>query len=351
VSDAARWHRVKGLFQAALDREPHERAAFLRETCGDDRALQADVESLLAADAQAGTFAQRPAFASLDPSAAGAVAHALAVGDRVLGVGDPLGPYEILGPVGAGGMGEVYRARDTKLGREVAVKILPDSFTRDPERQARFEREARLLAALNHPNIGAIYGLEEADGVPALVLEFVEGETLADHLAKGPLSVPDVLKIASQIADALEAAHERGIIHRDLKPANIKITPDGVVKVLDFGLAKAAAPVGAEADMKRSPIVTIGRTREGVILGTAAYMSPEQAKGRAADKRCDIWAFGCVLYEMLAGLRAFEGEAVGYLRGDSARRAQLDGSAGDHTRADSQVVTPLLGKRSQAAAR
>jgi eukaryotic-like serine/threonine-protein kinase len=195
-----------------------------------------------------------------------------------LGPGARLGPYEITGTLGAGGMGEVYRARDIKLERDVAIKILPHLFTRDPERLRRFEREARLLASLNHPHIGGIYGFEEGDGVPALVLELVEGETLADGLRQGALLVPEALTIARQIVDALEIAHERGIVHRDLKPANIKITPNGVVKVLDFGLAKVVADDGSAPGLTDSATVTIGGTREGVILGTPAYMSPEQAR-------------------------------------------------------------------------
>ena len=241
-------------------------------------------------------------------------------------IGTRLGPYEIVAPLGAGGMGEVYRARDTKLGRDVAIKVLPTLFTSDPERRARFEREARLLAALNHPHIGAIYGLEDADpsthsassgqagsgqaAVRALVLELVEGETLADRLTTGPLPVMEVLTIARQIAEALEAAHEKGIVHRDLKPANIKITPAAVVKVLDFGLAKACADDGSGPDLSQSPTVTAGDTREGVILGTAAYMSPEQARGRSLDKRTDNWAFGCVLFEMLTGRSTFAGDTI-----------------------------------------
>ncbi len=212
--------------------------------------------------------------------------------------------------IGVGGMGEVYRARDTKLGRDVAIKILPSAFSSDPDRLARFEREARVLASLNHPHIGAIYGLEDADGLRALVLELVDGETLAERIARGPLRLHDTLAIARQIADALEAAHEKGIIHRDLKPANIKITSDGTVKVLDFGLARVTAGDVGTADLTQSPTITVGGTREGVILGTASYMSPEQARGRPADKRADVWAFGIVLYEMLTGRAAFEGETV-----------------------------------------
>ena len=225
-------------------------------------------------------------------------------------VGRRLGPYQVQARLGAGGMGEVYRARDTRLGRDVAIKILPSGFTSDPERLARFEREARMLATLNHPNIGSIYGLEDADGIRALVLELVGGETLADRIACGPLALKDALPIASQIAEALDAAHEKGIVHRDLKPANIKITPDGVVKVLDFGLAKAVSGNAATADLTQSPTVTVGGTREGVILGTAAYMSPEQARGLMVDKRTDIWAFGCVFYEMLANHSPFASVTV-----------------------------------------
>jgi serine/threonine-protein kinase len=224
--------------------------------------------------------------------------------------GNRLGPYEILAPIGAGGMGEVYRARDLKLHRDVAIKVLPESVARDPERLARFEREAHLLAALNHPHIAAIYGLEESGGVPALVLELVEGETLAERLTRGPLPVDEALGIARQIGEALETAHEKGIVHRDLKPANVKLTPDGTVKVLDFGLAKAMAGEGLAPDMTHSPTITAAATQAGVVLGTAAYMSPEQARGKPVDKRSDIWSFGAVLYEMLTGRRCFEGETV-----------------------------------------
>jgi serine/threonine-protein kinase len=229
-----------------------------------------------------------------------------------LTAGSCLGPYEIQSALGAGGMGEVYRAHDTKLGRDVALKILPDSFVHDPDRVTRFRREAQVLASLNHPHIAAIYGLEEANGSQFLILELVEGETLAERLKAGPLPLDEALAVARQIVEALEAAHEKGIIHRDLKPANIAFTPNGLVKVLDFGLAKALGPVVTDAgDMTASPTITTpAMTQMGMILGTAAYMSPEQAKGRVADKRSDIWAFGCVLYEMLSGRRAFEGEDV-----------------------------------------
>ena len=229
-----------------------------------------------------------------------------------LAPGTRIGSYEIVSMVGAGGMGEVYKARDTRLKRDVAVKALPETFASDPERLARFQREAEVLASLNHPNIAHIHGLEEAGAVRALVMEFVEGEDLAQKIARGPIAIGEALPIARQIAEALEAAHAQGIIHRDLKPANIKVRGDGTVKVLDFGLAKALDPIAVRGrDVTGSPTITSpAMTQMGVILGTAAYMSPEQAKGKPADKRSDIWAFGCVLYEMLTGTRAFEGEDV-----------------------------------------
>jgi Tol biopolymer transport system component len=225
-------------------------------------------------------------------------------------IGKTLAHYEITAPIGRGGMGEVYQAKDKKLGRDVAIKVLPEEFAKDADRIARFQREAKLLASLNHPNIAAIYGLEESGGTNFLVLELVEGETLADRIRKGPIPVEESLKLALQIAEALEAAHEKGVIHRDLKPANIKATPDGKVKVLDFGLAKAFAGEPAESSLSASPTLSNLATQQGVILGTAAYMSPEQAKGKAVDKRADIWAFGCVLYEMLTGQAAFQGDDV-----------------------------------------
>ena len=230
-----------------------------------------------------------------------------------LAPGARLGTYEIVALIGAGGMGEVYRARDGKLTRDVALKILPPLFARDPERLARFSREANLLATLNHPNIAAIYGFESSDHSPALVLEMVEGPTLADRIERGPIPLEDALPIARQIADALEAAHAQGIVHRDLKPANIKVRDDGTVKVLDFGLAKAIAVDSSPGVVPLSPTITSpAATAMGTIMGTAAYMSPEQARGRAVDKRSDIWAFGAVLYEMLTGRRAFDGEDVSY---------------------------------------
>jgi serine/threonine-protein kinase len=228
-----------------------------------------------------------------------------------LTVGTQLGSHEIIALLGKGGMGEVYRARDLKLKREVAIKILPDEFSRDPERVTRFQREAEVLASLNHPNIGAIYDLQEANDARFLVLELVEGETLADRIQRGPISVSDALEIARHICEALEAAHEKGIVHRDLKPANVKITPDGRVKVLDFGLAKALEKDPASTTLSNSPTLTIGATQGGMILGTAAYMSPEQAKGFQADTRSDVFSFGSVLFEMLSGRKAFQGETPG----------------------------------------
>ena len=229
-----------------------------------------------------------------------------------LEIGSHLGPYAVTAKIGEGGMGEVYRARDTKLDRDVALKVLPQAFTDDPDRLARFEREAKVLASLNHPNIGHIYGLEEAEGQKALVLELVEGPTLADRIKQGPIPVDEALPIAKQIAEALEAAHEQGVIHRDLKPANVKVRPDGMVKVLDFGLAKAFEPDAGSVSGSMSPTIslTAAATQMGMVIGTAAYMAPEQAKGKVVDKRADMWAFGAVLYEMLTGQKPFIGEDV-----------------------------------------
>ena len=222
--------------------------------------------------------------------------------------GTTLGAYTVTAKIGEGGMGEVYRARDTKLDRDVALKVLPQAFTDDPDRLTRFEREAKVLASLNHPNIGHIYGLEEAEGQKALVLELVEGPTLADRISQGPIPVDEALPIARQIAEALEAAHEQGVIHRDLKPANIKVRLDGMVKVLDFGLAKAFEPEAGSVSASMSPTIslTAAATQMGMVIGTAAYMAPEQAKGLTVDKRADIWAYGAVLFEMLTGKKLFE---------------------------------------------
>jgi serine/threonine protein kinase len=225
--------------------------------------------------------------------------------------GTRLGVYEITAQIGEGGMGQVYRGTDTTLGRQVAIKILPEAFAADPERLARFEREAKTLASLNHPNIAAVYGFEKSGGTHALVMELVEGDDLSQRIGRGAISLDEALPIAKQIAEALEAAHEQGIIHRDLKPANIKVRSDGTVKVLDFGLAKAMEPAaGVSPSVSQAPTITTPAmmTGVGVILGTAAYMSPEQARGKTVDKRADIWAFGAVLFEMLAGRRPFDGD-------------------------------------------
>ena len=225
-------------------------------------------------------------------------------------VGKTISHFTVLEKIGQGGMGEVYRAKDTNLSREVAIKVLPQQFTQDPQRLARFEREAKLLASLNHPNIAAIYGFEHSDEIHFLVLELVEGETIAERVAKGPVPVKEALEICRQIAEGVEAAHEKGVIHRDLKPDNVKITPEGNVKILDFGLAKAFEAEIPVKDISQSPTLTEEMTQVGVLLGTAGYMAPEQARGKLADKRADIWAFGSVLFELLTGKRAFEGETI-----------------------------------------
>jgi eukaryotic-like serine/threonine-protein kinase len=299
--------RASDLYHRALQQPPEDRRRFVRDACDGDDALRAEVESLLRFEASAADFLERPTAAR--PSAMLALTPASAAM-----LNRHLGPYHLLAPLGAGGMGEVYRARDTKLRREVAIKILPAHLTADPERRARFTREARLLATLNHPHIGAIYGLEDADGATALVLELVEGPTLADRLQRGPLPVPQALAIAQQIADALDAAHEKGIVHRDLKPANIVLHgTDGSgevrAKVLDFGLAKLM-PEGLHDVPREHDSDSLSGTEQGRILGTPAYMSPEQARGLAVDKRTDIWAFGCVLFEMLTGRPAFRGDTT-----------------------------------------
>jgi serine/threonine protein kinase len=225
-------------------------------------------------------------------------------------IGKTLGHYTVSTLIGRGGMGEVYKAKDQKLGRDVAIKVLPEEFAKDANRVARFQREAKLLASLNHPNIASIYGLEESEGTHFLVLELIEGDTLADRLKHDAIPIEEALNLAMQIAEALEAAHESGVIHRDLKPANIKVTSDEKVKVLDFGLAKAFAGEQADLNLSNSPTLSNIATMQGVILGTAAYMSPEQARGKSVDRRADIWAFGCVLFEMLTGNAAFSGNDV-----------------------------------------
>src|SRR5262245_38449432 len=234
-----------------------------------------------------------------------------------LAPGTRLGPYEILAPLGAGGMGEVYRVRDTKLSRDVALKVLSPALAGDADYTARFTREAQVLASLNHPNIAAIYGLEESGGERALIMEVVEGRTLAERISAGAVPLEEALGIARQIAEGLEAAHEKGIIHRDLKPGNVKVTSEGVVKVLDFGLAKAADP--SPPISTSSPTLTMRATQAGVIMGTAGYMSPEQAAGKPVDKRADIWSFGVVLWEMLTGYQLFSGETIAHTLADVLR--------------------------------
>jgi eukaryotic-like serine/threonine-protein kinase len=292
-----RLHEIERLFHEARERTPFERAAFLAGACANDSALRREVESLLA----------QPPAGMIDTPVGALVAGLISPAGALL-TGRRIGVFEVQGLLGVGGMGEVYRARDLRLGREVAIKILPRAFKDDPDRLARFEREARTLASLNHPHIGTIYGLEDADDLIALVMELVEGDDLSQSIARGAIPIGEALSIARQIADALEAAHEQGIIHRDLKPANIKVRPDGGVKVLDFGLAKALEPTTSGVEMMNSPTPIPRATMIGTIIGTAAYMAPEQARGKAVDRRADIWAFGVVVYEMLTGRRPFDGD-------------------------------------------
>jgi Tol biopolymer transport system component len=296
---SSREDEVERICQAALDRPPVERDQFVLDVCRGDEALRREVASRLAYADAASRFLERPALDIAAQALAGH--HTLIAGQRI-------GAYVVTGCIGAGGMGEVYRARDSALGRDVAIKVLPAILTSDRERLARFEREARVLAALNHPNVATIHGIEPIDGGHALILEVVDGETLDERLvARGPLPSAEALGIARQIADALEAAHEQGIVHRDLKPSNIKIRSDGLVKVLDFGLAKQAHSYDSDAETEATrPAVT----HVGTVMGTAAYMSPEQATGHAADRRADVWAFGVVLFEMLTGRRPFAGDTT-----------------------------------------
>jgi Tol biopolymer transport system component/tRNA A-37 threonylcarbamoyl transferase component Bud32 len=327
-----RWEEIERIYHAARDLDQSARAEFLAEACGEDAELRRKVESLLVQADQDKSFMESPAIE---------VAAELLGKDKVfsrprnaeLESGAMIAHYCVTTKLGQGGMGVVYRARDTKLQRDVALKILPETMARDAQRMARFEREAQVLASLNHPNIAAIHGLEESNGIRALVMELVEGKTLAERISvaagfspahaglkagsttterTSSLAIDDTLPIAHQVAEALEYAHERGVIHRDLKPANVKITPEGTVKVLDFGLAKVLSPQDSASglDPANSPSLSAMATQAGMILGTAAYMSPEQAKGQRVDRRCDIWAFGCVLYEMITGRKTFGGETV-----------------------------------------
>ena len=292
--------RIMSVVERALERPTAERRAFLEEACSGDTELLGQAWKYIQEEEQLGDYLKEPLFVLLPK-----------LKNTPLSSGSHFGSYEILALIGAGGMGEVYRAHDHKLRRDVAVKILPEAFADSPERFARFQREARVLASLNHPNIAAIYGLEEFSGKQFLVMELVEGETLDQYSKRvGPVLLKDALHICDQIAEGLESAHRKGVTHRDVKPANVKVTPEGRVKVLDFGLAKAIWGAGTDLDVSKTPTVTDLGTEHGQIVGTPAYMSPEQARGKGVDARTDIWAFGCLLYELLTGRKAFPGETL-----------------------------------------
>jgi serine/threonine protein kinase len=300
TGQAERWQRVERICQAALERNSADRAAFLRDACGEDDDLRREVERLLAEESAADAF--------LEQSVAGLAAGVMIPEPQAL-TGRRLNALEVGPLLGTGGMGDVYRGRDTILLRDVAIKVLASHVATSPEQLARFEREARILASLNHPNIAQVYGFESFDGTQLLVMELVEGPTLADRIAQGRVPLDEAVSIAKQIAEALDAAHERGIIHRDLKPGNIKLRGDGTVKVLDFGLAKATASEVEPSDVQPTSRTNSGNS-DNAIVGTAEYLAPEQARGRPADKRADIWAFGCVLFEMLGGRLCFSGDSV-----------------------------------------
>jgi len=327
--DDSRWRRVEAICDEALKLSPDERQVYLDRTCGGDAALRGEVESLLVHEGTAERF--------LDSSVGAVAAHVMPAHDVI---GRRFADYEITAKLGEGGMGEVYRARDRKLGRDVAIKILPTAFAADRDRMHRFEREARLLATVNHPHIGAIYGVIEIDGLPALVLELVDGETLSVALSRGPLALPRALTLAAQIADALEHAHRRGITHRDLKPANIMLTRDGV-KLLDFGVGKWT-PAPIEGTMTRPSTLT----GEGAIIGTLQYMSPEQLEGRNADARSDIFSFGAVLFEMLSGRKAFDGPSQASIIAAviEAPRPRLSGVGGPQASRLDRILAKCLAK-------
>ena len=293
-----RWHQITEIFHGARGRDTGSREAFVADACRGDEALRRDVEAMLDGLDDAGQFGENPLFASGAPRESQP-----SVPVTPCFPGAHLGPYEIIAALGAGGMGEVYRAHDARLSRDVAIKTLPPAFTDDLDRLTRFRREARVLASLNHPNIAAIYALEKSGDVDHLVLELVEGEILS-----GPIPVDKAIEYARQVTEALEAAHAKGIIHRDLKPANIKVTPEGRVKVLDFGLAKFLWGTVENKDISQSMPASVRETVTGHIVGSPPYMSPEQARGEAIDVLADIWAFGCVLYELLTGRLAFQGQ-------------------------------------------
>ena len=300
MPEEIQWVRIRSVVEAALSRPPGERTDYVAEACGQDAALREQVDRMLSS--VEGSLADEEPTQALDMGPVGAAAESL--------IGRTLAHYEIMDKIGRGGMGEVYRAWDVKLGRDVAIKALPSEFADDPGRLDRFEREARMLASLNHPNIATIHGVEESNGVRFLVLEMVEGDGLEKRIARGRLLPDDSVALFTQIADALEAAHEKGIIHRDLKPANVMVTPRGHVKVLDFGLAKTLGALPTSPRSSPSQKSTLAATRAGAIIGTVAYMSPEQARGKEVDKRTDVWAFGCTLYEALTGRAPFRGDSV-----------------------------------------
>src|SRR5712691_7890820 len=290
-----RWQQIKALLHSALEREPDQRSAFLAEACADDESLRSDVASFIGSYEQAGDFLEAPAFELMAESLRNLQEASL--------VGQSLGPYQVLGHLGAGGMGEVYLAEDVRLGRKVAVKILPGGFTTEDERVRRFEQEARAASALNHPNILTIFEIGQIDSRHFIATEFIEGETLRQHMTKSQMEINEVLDVAVQVASALMAAHQAGIAHRDIKPENIMLRRDGFVKVVDFGVAKLTEPKTDESEA-----VTLLNTKQGTVIGTAHYMSPEQARGLKIDARTDICSLGVVLYEMVAGRVPFEGE-------------------------------------------
>lgn len=292
-----RWRQVKEMFHAALQHEPRQRSSFLSSACSEDEALRQEVESLIAAHEKDGSFIDSPAYEA---------ATEMLTDDQEVKPGQTIGHYQILSTLGKGGMGEVYLARDTKLDRKVALKFLPGAFTQDRERLRRFEQEARATSALNHPNILTIFEIGEADGRHYIATEFIEGETLGQRIAVGPLKLGETLNIAEQITSALSAAHGAGIVHRDVKPENIMIRRDGIVKVLDFGLAKLARTQSSRSGPEDSTRALV-KTSTGVVMGTVAYMSPEQARGLSLDARTDIWSLGVVIYQMLTGSAPFSG--------------------------------------------
>ena len=337
-----RWQQIKRLYHAALTRDADQRAAFLRGACPTDDALRHEVESLLAQEGGADGL--------LETAALEAAAKTFGESQSQSLIGRQLGCYQVISLLGAGGMGAVYQAHDSKLGRDVAIKVLPERFAQDPERLARFQREAKMLASLNHPNIAAIYGLEQSDSTHYLVMELVRGDTLQERVAGGrPVPIEEALMLAKQIAEGLEAAHnsEKAIVHRDLKPANVKVTPEGRVKILDFGLAKAFAADTASENFSNLPTLSINPTLQGAILGTPAYMSPEQARGKSIDKRTDIWAFGCVLFRIADRQAGVSGRhVVRFDRRGARTRTGMGVAAGSNSDKHSRFASPLPAKRS-----